>query len=804
MFRNYFKIALRNLKKDTFFSFLNILGLGLGIAVSILIVQYLRGEWYVDRHNNDFEDIYQVNTAFDFGKGKDIYAMAPSPLANKLLVDYPEVINATRLILPPGVNKYLLKNGDISIFESKGIYADSTFFSMFKYPFVEGSAKRALKRPNDIVISESLANKLFKGKTALGKTIEINTQWGDEICNISGVIKTNVYRSHLNVELFVNMNTGSIGNRFANLDEWAGNNVYFTYLKFNPKTNIASFEKKFPALVESTAGERLRNLGFSKSHSLIPLKDIYLKSVAKNNQGKLGDITFFYIFAAIGFFILVIACINFMNLSTAKSSLRAKEVAVKKVLGANKSTLAFQFFTETILYTFFGLIVAILFIYIGQKYLLEQIGLQLKSFSWHDWQIGIWGLIILSLTSFLAGSYPALMLSSFKPSYIFNGKLGNNFSAAQVRKVLVIVQFVISIMLIQGILVVKEQMNFIKSEDLGYSKTEKIILPLNTKNASKNAQNLKNLISNIPTVTNVGIGSSHPGIRNMEDMLVYGEDKSKEENIYVELNFADADYISTMGFELLSGRNLMQSDSTSAIVTESALAGLGYTIENAINKEVKWNWNTEVSRRIVGVIKDYHSKSLKELIVPQIFLLNEEYTQSYLVASVNTSNLSHTISGFKQTWNTINNTEPFEFYFLNDKVQNAYEADEHMSSLITIFTILAILISCLGLIGLSAFAADRRKKEIGIRKVLGASIGSVIKLLSVEFLWLVIIALIIATPIAWYFTNAWLETFPYSIHMPVQVYIKAGILAIIICIITVSYQAIKAAITNPTSSLKTE
>jgi len=804
MIRNYFAIAWRNLKTDSFYGLLNIIGLGLGMAVCLLIIQYLRGEWYVDKHHDNYEHIYQVNTQFDFGEGIETYAMAPSPLANRLLTDYPEVINATRLLLPPAVNKYLLIKGDLSFFEQKGIYADSTFFEIFKYPFVEGTAKDAIKKPNDIVISETLAAKLFNKEGALGKALTINTLWGDMTCQVTGVVKTDQYRSHLDAELFINMKTGAIGNRFANLDEWAGNNMYATYLQFHPGSNPLDLEKKFPALIESTAGERLRTLGFTKTHSLFPVQDIYLKSRAKFMAGPQGNITFFYIFAVIGFFILLIACINFMNLSTAKSSLRATEVAVKKVLGASRTTLAIQFFLESSLHVFFSILFAIVFIILGQTYLQDQVGLEINNFTWLDWELGLWVFVVLSFTSFLAGSYPALMLSSFSPMSIFHGKLGNSFSAAQVRKVFVVTQFVISIMLIQGILVINEQMKYIQNEDLGYSKTEKIVIPLNTQLASNNAQSLKQEILGLAAISSAGFSSTHPGLRNIEDMLVFGEQKAREENMHVNLNWADADFIPTMGFELLSGRNFREGDSAYAIVTESALAGLGYTLENALDKKVRWNWSeTEESRRIIGIIKDYHSASLKDLIQPQVFLLNTEGTQ-FLIAGLQTKNFATAISELEKKWKSVNTVDPFEFYFLNEKVQQAYEADLRMSALILVFTLLAILISCFGLIGLSAFSADRRKKEIGVRKILGASISSIVQLLSREFVWLVLIALCIATPIAWYLSNMWLSTFSYRIEMPWYAYAWAGLIAVFICMLTVSYQAIKAAKSNPVNSLRAE
>lgn len=804
MIRNYIKIAWRGIKKDRFFSFLNIIGLGFGIASSVLIIQYLRGEWSVDKHHTDYTQIYQVNTGFNFGEGEEMFTMAPSPLATKLVTDYPEVENATRLLLPPGVNKYLLKKDETSFFEPKGIYADNTFFSMFDYPFIEGTAKNALQNPNDIVISETLAKKFFNGESSIGKTIIISTLWGDMDCNISGVVKTNVYKTHLDVELFINMKSGAIGNRFADLDEWAGNNLYYTYLKLKENTNPASLEKKFPALIEETAGERLRNLGFTKAHYLLPLKDVYLKSEGKKNLGHQGNITFFYIFAAIGIFILVIACINFMNLSTARSSLRVKEVAIKKVIGVEKSSLAVQFFIETLVFVILSLLVAIFFIALGQWYLENQLGLQLTGFSLNDWQLGLWLISILAFTTILSGSYPALMLSSFSPMSLFNNRIGNHFSATQIRKVLVVVQFVVSIVLIQGILVISEQLKFIKNEDLGYSKSEKIVIPLNTQNTSRNALNLKHRLQELAFIENAGITSTHPGIRSVEDMLVYGEQRSADKNMRIELNWADPDFIATMGFEIIEGRNFRVGDSSYAIVTESALAGLGYTLDNVLNKEVKWNWDGEESRQIIGVIKDYHSASFKNSMQPQMFLLNDSDTHGFVLASLNTKDVSRSVSDAETLWKSINPSEPFEYYFMDEKVQNAYESDSKMSSLIIVFTLLAILISCLGLVGLSAFSADRRKKELGIRKVLGASVSSVIQILSKEFIILVLVAIVVATPIAWYYTREWLNTFHYRIDMPWYAFVWAGFIAILICLITVSFQSIRAAITNPIKSLRTE
>jgi len=404
MLKNYVKIAWRNIKSDSFFAGLNIIGLGLGIAVSLLIIQYLRGEWSVDKYHATYEQIYRINTEFNLGGNAENYATVPSPMADKLLTDYPEVINATRLLAVPGVNQYLLKKDNLAFFEPKGLYADSTFFEMFTYPFVEGSAESALRKPNDIVLSQTLAAKLFNNQPALGEAIVINTVYGDMTCQVSGVVNTKMYRSHIDSELFINMKTGAIGNRFAAIDEWAGNNMYYTYLTFHSNADVSAFEEKFPALVEATAGERLRSLGFSKVHSLMPLQDIYLKSEVKANLGQKGSLSFFYILAVIGFFILVIACINFMNLSTAKSSTRATEVAVKKVLGATKSTLAFQFFTETILYIIMALFVAVIFIALGQYFLQSQLALDMSDYVWLDWELGLWAIGVLTITAFLAGS----------------------------------------------------------------------------------------------------------------------------------------------------------------------------------------------------------------------------------------------------------------------------------------------------------------------------------------------------------------------------------------------------------------
>lgn len=809
MLQNYLKIAFRNLLKFKGYAAVNIFGLAIGIACCLLIVQHLRDELSYDQHHENLDRLYRVGSIFKSSEGDTKTASSPSPLAWELAENYPEVEAAARIMQAPNINQYLVKVGDQSFYEENGFLADSTFFRVMTYDFVEGDPNTALNTPYNIVISKAMADKMFGGEKAVGQILKIDDHWGENEFKVTGVFNPNTYPTHIEANFFMNMRSGEVGRYFYALQEWAGNNLFKTYVRLAPNTDPKSLEAKFPALIEEKAGDRLRTLGFGKEHHIEAVKDIYLYSDASYSPGALGDMTFVYIFAAIAAFILLIACINFMNLSTAKATIRAQEVGVRKVVGATRAMLSGQFLTEAFLYS--G--VAILLAYVLAELALptfNQIADKSLSFNLaNDSILIVWMVGLLLTTGLLAGSYPALYLSSFSPVKIFKGKIGDRFSARQIRKALVVVQFVVSIALIQGILVIQEQMEYMRDKDLGFNTEAKLVVPLNSSELGERFELLETEYLNNPNISSVSGATSVPGTTNVDDMMVYAEGKTSEESQYARMYWTDADYLASMGFELLTGRffdeNRLTDTIYTAVINENLANDLGYSAEGAIGRKFFWNWaDVSHEHEIIGVVKDFHSNSLREEITNHAFFWEKGLGFQYMVANISTDDIAGTLSSMEESWKKINPDQPFDHFFLDEKIQQAYLNDRRFAKLIGGFTLLAIFISCLGLFGLAAFAAESRTKEIGVRKVLGASVGGIVTLLSKDFILLVLISLLIASPLSYYFMNGWLQDFHYQIDMPIWTFVIAGVLAIFVAFFTVSFQSVKAAMVNPVESLKSE
>lgn len=807
MITNYFKIAFRNLIKFKGYTAINILGLAIGMACCILIIQHLRDELRYDRHHQEIEQLYRVGTSFGTGDRQMNTATSPSPLAWTLVNDYPEVLAAARIMRAPNTTQHLIKFQDKSFFEKDGMLADSTFFRILHYDFIEGDAENALNEPFNVVINVEMARKLFGDQPALNKTIKIGDQWGEDPYKITGVFDPKSHNTHIDAGFFMNMRSGSVGRYFYALDEWAGNNLYHTYIHLTANTQPATLESKLPALVEAKAGERLKQLGFSKAHFLEPVKDIYLESDASIATGDLGDKSFIFIFGAIAIFILLIACINFMNLSTAKATTRAQEIGVRKVVGASRRLLSGQFITEAFLYTLVAFLLAGAIAHIALPVFNRTAGKALTLNFIDDPAVVFWMFGILLLTALMAGSYPAFYLSSFSPTQIFRGTLGDKLSARQIRKGLVVIQFIISIALIQGVLVIQEQMQYLRQKKLGFNTEAKLLVPLNTSEAAEKYEVLRSTFLQVPDVQAIGGTTAAPGMQNIEDMLVFGEGEGPESSFHTMRNWIDPYYLPMMQFELIAGRffesGRMADTVVSVVINEKLMKNLGYDVDNVIGSNVYWNWDGTVnSHKIIGVINDFHASSLHSEIDNHMFSWAPDQYPRQMVASVSTRNLPDLISTLDTEWATLMTGEPFDYFFLDEKLQQAYENDRRLAGLIIAFMVLAIFISCLGLLGLASFAADSRTKEIGVRKILGASTSNIVGLLSKEFLLLVIFALIIASPIAFYFINKWLQNFHYHIDMPWWAFIAAGLVALVITFSTVGFQSLKAALTNPAMSLR--
>ena len=815
MFKNYpiaitLKIAFRNLKRNKVFSFINIFGLAIGLASCMLIMLYIFDESSYDTQHKDVDNLYRIATINNKG---DNWAAEAAPLAMAVKTNLPEVEQSTRLMTFPDIAKMLIKyndgNDQKNFFETNGYYVDSTFFQLFTYDFIYGNSVTALQEPNSIVISQKMSQQFFGNADPVGKAVLINTPFGEFNYTVKAVFDNSKYKSHIPANYFLSMRNNDMWNWVQQQTTLIGNNVFFTYVKLRPGTGAKIFEKKLQAFFDQQAGADMKAMGFHNKLFLQPVKDIYLHSSLGNEIASNGNIIYLYILGSIAAFILLIACINFMNLSTARSQKRAKEVGVRKVIGAKRSTLVWQFLGESFMMCVIALLIALGLVVLLLPYFNSLIQKTIHFSDEPSLLFWITGLTIL--TGLLAGLYPAFYLSAFKPIAVLKGKIINSFSAIVLRKGLVVFQFVVSVCLIVSAIVIWQQLDYLKNQQLGFNKEQKIILPLQNGylNNEQNYTSLKNELLQNPQVKSVSSGSTYPGANNLNDMLFFSEGKTKNDNVDVHLAAVDNGYIETLGFKLLSGRAFSKdftNDSASIILNETAIKKLGYTAANAVGKKVNFDvGNYKGALQIAGVVEDFNFESLHNQIQPYGFTTTTFGNRyGYLVASLNTNDYASVLKKMQAAWVKLNPSVPFEYSFLDQDLQRNYEKEQRTSNLVAWFTIIAIIIACLGLFGLSAFAAEQRIKEIGIRKVLGASINSIVRLFSIDFLKLILVAIVIASPIAWWLMDKWLLDFAYRITINWWVFGMAGMIAVSIALITISFQAIKAAVANPVDSLRSE
>jgi len=810
MFINNIKIAFRNLLKFKGYAALNIIGLSIGIASCLLIVQYIQDERSYDQYHANGENLYRVHTEFIGTEGSNISAGTPSPLAFTAIEEIPEVENAARITGLPGIEKSLLTYEEQAIFETDLFLADSTFFRLFTYQFLQGDPEHALDEPNAVVLSQTTATKLFGQTNPLGEIISISNGFGDYTYKVTGVFDDEFSKSHIQASVFMSMRSEGFGAAFYRTNQWAGNNFFLTYLQLRPGTNPEVVEQKFEAVTEKYAAEQLQAAGFDKSHHLAKMTDIYLHHSMNFNAGSTGNATLLFILGSIAAFVFLLACMNFMNLTTAKATIRAQEIGVRKVIGATRSTLFNQFLTEAFLYAALAITTAYTIARLTLPFFNKLTDKELDVNLLGGSSVLLWITGLLVLTTLIAGSYPALYLSSFRPIQALTGKIGSRFSAENIRKGLVVFQFIVSILLIQGVVIINQQMQFIQEKNLGFNETEKIILPLNTEETKANYPALRNELLQIPQVKKVGATSIYPGKFIVNDAMMYGEAQTVEEAHSTSMVFTEPNYLKMMDFELLKGRFFEQEHfsadtMTTAIINETSMQLLGYEADDVLGKTIEWDWGeNHITYQIIGVVEDFHFESLHNPIEPLVFLWQPGREDAYLVLSAEMGDTPNLLASIETTWNKLNPNEPVNYLFLNEQLQQNYLSDQRMADIVLGFTLLAVLVSCLGLLGLAAFAAARRKKEIGIRKVLGATADNIVALLSKDFMKLVFFAIILATPLAWYAATRWLENFAYSVPLQWWMFTLAGIFALLVALLTVSVQSVRAALANPVESIRTE
>lgn len=820
MIRNYFKIAWRTLMKHKVFSFINIFGLSIGLACCMLITLYLNNEMTYDQDQPQADHIYQVGTVFVQG-GKDMSSMpnTPHPMAKGLQREFPEIADATHLLGMFADDKTLLQfnpgNGQPmhSFYETKGYLTDPSFFRIFSYQFTEGDPVHALTGTNRIILNEEIARKMFGDKPALNKIIHINSNTnGEHDFTVGGVFRPSSKPSHIDAHFFLSIDGGDMEQYIKQRpNDYATNNMFFSYIQLKNGSDYRKLEAKLPAFIDKYAGKDLKAMGFWKKQFLIPLKDIHLDTRVTNNVTPSGSSSFLYILASIAIFTLLIACINFMNLSTAKSSQRLKEVGIRKVLGANRSSLVRQFLSESVLMSVIAFFIAWGILFILLPFFNQMAGRNI-SFSFTENKLMVAGFLGLALvTGFIAGSYPAFYLSSFLPIKSLKGKMTNTLAAINLRKALVVFQFVISVVLIISSVIIVSQMNYLNKKDLGFAKDQQLVIPLRSSTAKNISSSLKDVLKKNPQVSSAGASMYYPGIMNPSDNMMYREGQSMNEGKRVRMNHVDFDFLKTLGVQLVAGR-LFSSEypadtSFRMVVNESTVKEIGFvSAEKAVGSHINFDWQGKTYKfEILGVVKDFHFEDLHKPIAPFAFeVASAPASLNYLVVHAKTANMGNLAKNIEQEWRKLNPTEPFEFSFLDEDFQHNYDAETRLTYIVQCFTIIAIFISCLGLFGLATFSAEQRTKEIGIRKVLGATASNLVFLISKDFIKLVLIAIILASPLAWWIMNHWLQDFAYRTSISWTVFAISAFFACLIAFLTVSSQAIRAALMNPVKSLRTE
>ncbi len=826
MLSNYFNIAWRNFKNNAFFSTLNVAGLAVGLCCCMLTALYLYDETHYDQHHPRAGDLYAVGTTFVRAEAKDEADReqsafnSSSPLGDALREAFGEVEMTTRVqrvFMQDKTPIRRIENGQITtvLNEQKGYFADSTYFEMFGYEFLEGNPAKALNMPNTIVLSDDIARKLFGDQSAFGQTLRISNGWfdgGDLDFKVTGVFRQSTEPSILQGRFFMSIYSGGLGEFIRNTRNLVNNNMFTTYIRLRPGSDAKALEAKLPAFVERNMAEDFKNNNYRKKQFLTAVSDVHLSGISHTNSGfTSGNTSYLYILGSIALFTLLIACVNFMNLATARSARRAGEVGVRKAVGAAQSDLIGQFLSESVLIALISWAGALLLTHTALPFF-SQLTERPLSFSIAE-NAGLFGAFfgLALLTGVLAGAYPAFFLSSFRPVEVLKGKFVNQFSAAFLRKGLVVFQFVVSAGLVLASIVINRQMQYLQTTNLGFQKDQQIVIPLTGKAALAASATLKKELVQDSRIASVGASQFYPGITNLSDMSFRREGQTMAQAIMTRINRVDADFMTTLGIEPVAGRLFSPSFPSDTafkmVVNETAIRKYGFpSASEAIGQQVMVTWQGQEYRyEIVGVTKDFHFESLHDPIEPLAFQLDGGQNSAYLVAHARAGvDLTALLGSIETTWKMLAPGEPFEYTFLDDDFQKNYRTDRLMGGLIGGLTGIAILISCLGLFGLAAFAAEQRTKEIGIRKVLGASIASITNLLAKDFLKLVLLAIVIASPIAWYVMNQWLADFAYRIEISWWMFAAAGALALLIAFLTVGFQSVKAALANPVKSLRSE
>jgi len=793
MLRNYIKIAFRNLWRHKSFSLINIVGLAVGMTAFLLIVMYVSFETSYDKFHAKADQVYRLNV--DIKSANDVlkFSSSSAPMGPAIKADFPEVLESVR-IFP---DEALVKVNNQLFQENRVITTEPSFFNVFSFPLVKGDPKTSLKNPYSMVLTETTAKKYFGTANPIGKTLYIG---GKDLVTITGIAKDAPANSQFKFDMLYSIST--IEKKYpGRLEQW-GNFGNFTYLLLDKNANPAQLQSKFPAFLKRLISEENRKGGQDYALFLKPLKDVYMDPRGGFEQGSLSNV---YIFSVVALFILLIAAINFINLTTARATERAKEVGVRKVIGAVRNQLTIQFLGESVILCLVSFVLAVVLVSLLLP-MFNQLAGKIISQTILEHGYVLFLLIISLLIGLVAGAYPALALSAFKPVMILKGRFSSSSKGALLRKGLVVFQFTISIILIVGTLVVYRQLNYMRNQPLGFEKNQMVTLDFgNDDDVIKSYESIKNEFRSIPNVLAVTVSHGLPGRGSANAHSEFENRQGAMQPLNINMYDVDYDFIPEYGMKIIAGRTFSKdygTDTTKAtVINEATVKILGYASpKDAIGKKFS-QWGRD--GQIIGVVKNFHYRSLQENVEPLNMRVNPSNARIFTL-KIAATGVPATIAAIETKWKSLIPQRPFNYTFVDDNFNKQYAGEERFGKLFMYFAVLAIFISCLGLLGLASYSTLQRTREIGIRKVLGASIPGIVNMLSKEFLILVVIAAFIAFPLSWYGMNSWLKDFAYKENISWMVFAIAGLLAFMIAITTVSFQAIRAALANPVKSLRSE
>ncbi len=800
MLRNYLSVAIRNLRRHPAYSLINIAGLAIGMATCILILLYIQDELSYDRYHPHADRVYRIVDDIESGGQTVQTAGTPTGWGPALKRDFPEIELVVRL--RGTESAWLVDLGHTIYYERKVIWAGPELFEMFSIPLAAGDRSVALAEPYSMVISEDLAFKYFGDEEAIGKAVNLDNRWD---FTVTGVMKNIPTNSHMRPDMFVSYTTMTAIQSGWDLDDWEYHRNLYTYVRLREHVLPDDFEAKLPAFLERHAGDQYREAGIILRPSLQPLVDIHLYSHRESEHEPNGDIRYVALFLAIAFLVLIIACINFINLATARSEMRAREVGVRKVLGANRIQLIRQFLGESVLMAGLAAVLAVILVHLALPAVNEIAGKQL-ALPITDWMVLAALALGTALIGLVAGSYPAAYLSGFLPAEVMKGSPETGEKGLGMRQLLVVIQFSMSIFLLTSTAVIHDQLDYIQTKRLGFNKEHVMVVPIVGSPQLPNTPVLKQRLSGLPGVVGIATTTGVPGMRALPTFGVRPEGMRPEDHLMMATLHVDEHFLDVLNIDVVAGRNFSPdwgTDTTKGVLlNETAVRSLGWGAPaDAIGRQFeRLSFEGVVPGRVIGVVRDFHLRTIHEEIEPAAIMTSTYHI--FVLIRIEPENISETIGRIEEIWRDVDPRFPLDYTFLDEDFDALYRTDRLLGEIFAVFAFLAVFVACLGLLGLASFSIQQRTREIGIRKVVGSSVSGIVMLLSKDFMKYVLWANVIAWPLAYFVMSNWLQNYAYTSEIRYGWFLASGILALLIAWLTIGAHAVAASRRNPVNALR--